>query len=144
MTVEANIKRVNFLDVTLDLANNCLRTWNQTTTHYMYVRSPIIHPKSWKIYHLTKNHLTMQKNPDKKHYKRAATTMSLNTTQLTTTNKNRRRKRSWFSINVSTIIGKKFFNIIDSKFPPGSPLHAIFNRNTIKLSYSLAQPTSAG
>ena len=39
-------------------------------------------------------------------------------------------------INVSTNIGKKFFDIIDTVFNKKHILHRIFNRNTIKLSYS--------
>jgi hypothetical protein len=38
--------------------------------------------------------------------------------------------------NVSTNIGQTFLNIIDDEFPPGHPLHKIFNRNTVKISYS--------
>ena len=34
-----------------------------------------------------------------------------------------------------TNVGKKFFNALDSSFPPGHPLHKLLNRNTVKLSY---------
>ena len=54
--------------------------------------------------------------------------------------RNRNRKIIWFnppfSKNVSTNIGKKFLNLIDKHFPKTNKLHKIFNRNTIKLSYS--------
>ena len=33
-------------------------------------------------------------------------------------------------------VGKKFFNLVDRHFPAGSKLRKIFNRNTIKISYS--------
>ena len=39
------------------------------------------------------------------------------------------------SVNVSKKIGKKFLRIIDKNFPPLNPLHNIFNRNTVKMSY---------
>ena len=35
-----------------------------------------------------------------------------------------------------TNLGKKFLGIIDKCFPPNHPLHKIFNRHTLKLSYS--------
>ena len=35
-----------------------------------------------------------------------------------------------------TNLGRKFLNIIDSCFPKGQPLHKIFNKHTLKLSYS--------
>ena len=54
----------------------------------------------------------------------------------------RKRKRNiiWFnppySKNVQTNIGKAFFKLLDKNFPKSNKLHKIFNRNTIKISYS--------
>ena len=60
--------------------------------------------------------------------------------QKQTPKQNRKRKIIWFnppfSKNVSTNIGKKFLNLIDKHFPHQNKLHKIFNRNTLKLSYS--------
>ena len=41
-----------------------------------------------------------------------------------------------FNKNVQTDIGRMFINLIDKCFPTGHKLKKIFNRNTIKLSYS--------
>lgn len=41
-----------------------------------------------------------------------------------------------FSKNVKSNIGRKFINLIDRYFPAGHKLKKIFNRNTLKLSYS--------
>ncbi|KAJ8046971.1 hypothetical protein HOLleu_05830 [Holothuria leucospilota] len=65
----------------------------------------------------------------------------LNTSQKNKATKRRRdRNITWFnppfSDNVTTNIGKKFFNLLDSCFPPGHKLHTLLNRNTVKLSYS--------
>ena len=38
--------------------------------------------------------------------------------------------------NVKTNIGAKFLSLINKHFPKGSTLHKIFNRYTLKLSYS--------
>jgi hypothetical protein len=41
-----------------------------------------------------------------------------------------------YNSNVKTKIGHKFLLAIDDCFPKNNPLHKIFNRNTLKLSYS--------
>ena len=55
--------------------------------------------------------------------------------------RNRQRKITWynppFSANVATNIGQKFFSIVTTCFPKKHPLQAIFNRQTLKLSYSV-------
>jgi len=54
--------------------------------------------------------------------------------------KNRPRNILWynppFSKNVKTNVGKCFLPLIDQHFPNSHSLHKIFNRNTLKLSYS--------
>ena len=54
--------------------------------------------------------------------------------------KNRHRDIIWynppFSKNVATNIGRTFLKILDEEFPKGHVLHKIFNRNTVKISYS--------
>ena len=32
-------------------------------------------------------------------------------------------------------VGKEFLTLLDSSFPPSNPLHKLFNRHTVKLSY---------
>ena len=48
--------------------------------------------------------------------------------------------RKWvqppFSRNVTTKIGKYFLNLLDKHFPQNHRLHRIFNRNSVKISYS--------
>ena len=52
----------------------------------------------------------------------------------------RKRKITWFnppySKHVKTNIGRKFLALIDQHFPKEHQLHTIFNRNTLKISYS--------
>ena len=52
----------------------------------------------------------------------------------------RRRRVVWYnppySKNVATNIGKEFFKLLQLHFPKQHPLHSIFNRNTVKLSYT--------
>ena len=57
-----------------------------------------------------------------------------------TTRKNRKRKITWYhppwDANVKTNLGRKFLGIVDKCFSQNHPLHKIFNRHTLKLSYS--------
>ena len=54
--------------------------------------------------------------------------------------RNRQRNIIWFnppfSKNVKTNIARSFLNLVDTHFPLGHKLHKIFNRNTVKVSYS--------
>jgi hypothetical protein len=54
--------------------------------------------------------------------------------------RNRQRKIIWFnppfSKSVNTNIGWEFLSLIDKHFPLQHKLHKIFNRNTVKISYS--------
>ena len=55
-------------------------------------------------------------------------------------NKTRKRKITWFNrpfhINMATNVAKTFLTLIDKHFPKNKRLSKIFNRNTIKVSYS--------
>ena len=59
---------------------------------------------------------------------------------------NRKRNIIWFNPpfnkNIKTNIGKTFLKLIDKHFPRSSKLHKIFNRNTIKVSYSCTENMS--
>ena len=52
----------------------------------------------------------------------------------------RKRKVVWynppFCRSVKTNLGKEFLRIVSESFPPSHKLHKIFNRNSLKLSYS--------
>ena len=52
----------------------------------------------------------------------------------------RRKNITWFNPlfnkNVATNIGRAFLRLVDKHFPKSSKLHKIFNRNTLKVSYS--------
>ena len=51
-----------------------------------------------------------------------------------------KRKVIWFnppfSLNVKTNVGKIFLKIVKRHFPKENPLHKIFSKNTLKVSYS--------
>ena len=57
-------------------------------------------------------------------------------------NQKRKRKRNiiWFNLphskNVKTNIGKTFLQLLSKHFPKDHKMHNIFNKNTVKISYS--------
>ena len=61
--------------------------------------------------------------------------------------KNRKRRIIWFNppfnLSVKTNVASEFLKIVDMCFPKGHILHKIFNRNTIKVSYSCTQNLEA-
>ena len=62
-------------------------------------------------------------------------------------NRSRARNIIWFnppySQNVKTNIGKTFLKLVKKHFPRGHKLYKIFNRNTLKLSYSCMSSMSS-
>ena len=63
-----------------------------------------------------------------------------NIRQNTTTPKNQKRNRIWlnpsYTANVVIKVGKQFLSLSDKHFPPRKKFHKIFDRNTVKISYS--------
>ena len=61
------------------------------------------------------------------------------TQDFQTKKKNRKRSVTWFnppfSQNVKTRVGREFLSLLDTSFPPNNPLHKLFTRQTVKLSY---------
>ena len=60
---------------------------------------------------------------------------------------NRSRNIIWFnppySQNVITNVEKRFLSLLDHHFPKSNKLHMIFNRNTVKVSYSCTENISS-
>jgi hypothetical protein len=153
ITIEANIKVVNFLDVTLNLNDNTFKTFNKPNNTPLYIHKQSNHPPT-----ITKNlpgsinqRLSTNSSSEEmfnqtKHIFQDALKTSGYDHELKFTpdqphNRSRTRKRNitWFnppySLNVTTSIAHKFLTLIDKHFPKGHPLHQIFNRNTVKVSY---------
>ena len=57
-------------------------------------------------------------------------------------NTRRKRQRKTFNLDVLTNVAKLFLNLIEKHFPSSSKLHKIFNKNTVKVSYSCTQNIS--
>ena len=152
--IDINLKIVNFLDVTFNLTENSYQPYKKTNDSILYINTDSNHPpKILKQIPISINNRLNQNssseqifNASKPDYEEALKSSGYKNFELKfkpkTNNlkRNRKRKIIWFtppcSKNVSTNIGKIFFKLIDKHFPKSSKLHKIFNRNTIKLSYS--------
>ena len=157
ITIEANKKVVNFLDVTLNLANGKYLPYNKPGNIPLYVNKKSNHPPHI-IENIPKsiNKRLSEISIDEDSFSKAAPlyqkalddsgynhklALSVPTAQSPNSGRrNRHRDIIWynppFSRNVATNVGRSFLKIVDEEFPKGHALHKIFNRNTVKISHS--------
>ena len=157
ITVEANAKVVNYLDITLDLSLDTYSPYMKPNNRPLYVHSHSNHPHQI-IRNIPKgiNKRLANIASDKRTFHRAVRpyqqaleaschdhTLLFNKQRTDASEANKRKRRRkiiWYNPPynkaVATNIGKRFLNLIDKEFPKGHALHKIFNRNTIKVSYS--------
>ena len=156
ITIEANKKVVNFLDVTLDLNTGKFRPYAKSLSTPLYVHSQSNHPpKILENIPEAINRRLCSISSDEDVFNEAAPPYqeALRKSGYThklefrpppqepaTQKRKRRRNVVWFNPpynkNVRTNIGKEFISLINRSFPAGHKLRKIFNRNTVKLSYS--------
>jgi hypothetical protein len=155
ITAEVNHQSVNFLDFTLDLSDGSYRPYRKPNNDPIYVNSHSNHPPSIirqlpesinkRISQLSSDELSF--NLSAPVYEAALqrsnyhTTLKYNSsTNSNTTSRNRPRNIIWFnppySRSVASKVGKHFLHLLDKHFPRSNTLHKIFNRNTVKVSYS--------
>ena len=154
ITIEVNLKVVNFLDVTLDLNSGLFKPYTKPNDTPIYINKKSNHPPS-----ITKNIPTAVNrrlssiSANEEVFKEAIPPYQEALAKggyeyqlkydppasISRKNRNRSRKITWFnppfSQNVSTNVGAKFLKLIDTCFPPSHPLSKIINRNTVKVSY---------
>ena len=159
ITIEANKKITDHLDVTLDLNTQEYRPYMKPGNRPQYVHAKSNHPpniikaipeginkrlseisSSEKIFKETVQpyQTALQESGHRyqlKYEERSSSTETDNNNQ-----RKRKRNITWFNPpfdrQVKTNIGKAFFKIVNDCFPNEHILHKIFNRNTLKISYS--------
>ena len=153
ITVEANIKSVDFLDITFDLNSNTYKPYNKPSNNILYIHNESNHPPS-VIKQLPKsvdNRISKNSsnatifNENIGPYVDALKASGFNDVlkyqkENTINNKNKRKRNiTWYnppySKSVITNIGKIFLKMIKKHFPKQNPLSKIFNKNTLKISY---------
>ena len=156
IAIEANKTIVNFLDVTLDLQSGKHCPFTKEGHVPLYVHKKSNHPPSiLKNIPDSINKRLSEISSDRECFDNTKTVYqealnksgyNYNLSYKESHNNTRRSRRNrprnilWynppFSKNVKTNVGKCFLSLIDQDFPKSNPLHKIFNRNTLKLSYS--------
>ena len=147
---------VNFLDVTLNLHKNTFSPFRKPDDNPVYIHKDSNHPphitKQLPI-SINKRLIKISSNEEifesaKHDYEKALKESKLESTlkyeapKENTKPKRRRRKQEkiWFPppycATLKTNFGREFLELIDKHFPVGNPLHKLFNRRTVKLSYS--------
>ena len=156
ITVEANKKIVNFLDVTLDLNTGKFKPYSKPSSTPLYVHSQSNHPPNIirNIPEAINRRLSCISSdqevfdeaaaPYQEALRKSGYTFKLEfkpPPQETPSQKRKRRRNViWFNPpynkNIKNNIGREFISLIERSFPSGHKLRKIFNRNTLKLSYS--------
>ena len=154
ITIQCNLKITNYLDVTLNLMDGTYRPYRKPDDETNYIHAESDHPPSIlkqlptaverRISDLSANEQIFLQSKD--HYQDALTKsghkhqLKYNPSNPSNANRRKRgRKIIWFnppfSRSVVTDVGKQFLRLLDVHFPEHDPLHKIFNRQTVKVSY---------
>jgi hypothetical protein len=166
ITAEANLRRVNFLDITFDLTDGTYKPYRKPNNDPLYINRSSNHPPSIlrqlptsvnkRINKLSCDKTTFDAaaplyNDALKRsnfhtnltYEPNANNQTNNSNSNETQRRNRQRNTIWYnppySKNVSSNIGQNFLQLLDKHFPPSNKLHKIFNRHTVRVSYSCLQ-----
>jgi len=152
--ISCNLKFSDFLDITFNLENGTYKPYNKPNNDPLYINTESNHPPtiikqipesvSKRISTNSSNEsIFNQAAPyyneilekcgykDKLMYKNEPTNKK---------KRQRNRNITWFNPpfnkNVKTKVGESFLKLVDKHFRNNSKLNKIFNRNTLKVSYS--------
>lgn len=152
ITISINHAIVDFLDTTFDLSSGTYRPYRKPNDTPLYVSTQSNHPPgilknipkgiSKRISSVSCNEEVFKEAIPIYEDALAASGYPREMVFDKRTAKKKRRKRKiiWFnppfSQNVKTKIAAKFLRLVQQHFPAGSKLSKVFNKNTIKVSYS--------
>ena len=155
ITIECNVKIVNYLDVTLNLNDGSYRPYKKPTGELRYIHTQSNPPPATirqipisvekRLNSLSSSKVIFDEAVT--DYSKALKESGFNDDikycpiqQNNDSRKQRKRKVTWFnppySTNVETNVAKQFLKLVDKHFPKESKLHKVFNRNNLKVSYS--------
>ena len=158
-TIEANKRIINFLNVIFNRNRSTYQPFTKPNTSLQYVHRERSHPSiTIKNVPAGINKRLSSLSYDKASFDQAASPYQKALDESgyhytlwyepakTSKRKNRERNNIiWynppFSKNTSANIGHKFLALVDKHFPKDHKLRKIFNRNTIKISYSYMNNT---
>ena len=157
ITIEANKKKVDFLDIYLDLEKGEYGPFRKPEDNPVYVSRESNHPQkvleniptgiNKRLSRIScTEEIFNQAAPDYQDaLERSGYKFKLNyqpeeiEEESSVPKRKRCRKIIYFnppfSKDVTTNVGKQFLQAMDKHFPKGNPLNKIFNRNSVKMSY---------
>jgi len=155
ITIEANKKIINFLDITFNLNTEAYRPYTKPGNTPLYIHKSSNHPpaiikniplainKRLSCISSDEANFNSEIGPYQQALKDSGYSYKLKYTKDNTTpklNRKRSRKITWFNPPynkaVTTNIGQRFLKIINRIFVPSHALYKIFNKNNLKVSYS--------
>lgn len=152
ITIEANKKIIDFLDITFNLTDETYRPYTKPGNKILYIDSKSNHPPAIiknlpenvnrRLNSISSNIQQFKQTvaPYQQALENSGYKYKLEYKEYNKSKHSRKRKITWYnppySANVRTNIGKQFLKLIDHCFPPTHKLNKIFNKNTLKLSYS--------
>ena len=147
----ANQKSVQFLDVTLDLENECYKPYIKPGDRPLYANRKSNHPPAIvKNIPLAVNRRLSSISSSKDIFDAAAPLYQaeldragydhkLEYSEVPEPKRKRKKKIIWFNPpyckTLRNNIGQKFLRLLDKHFPKGSILYPLINRYKVKLSY---------
>ena len=154
ITIASSGPVANYLDVTMDLSDGSYRPYRKPNDTPVYINAASNHPPSI-LKHIPrmverrlqsvssdKSVFNEAKPPYEEALKRSGfdTTLVYEDSNKTTGRRRRKRQIIWFNPpycqSIETNVARKFLILVDKHFPPNHHLRKIFNRNTLKVSYS--------
>ena len=153
ITVDGNLTQADFLDVTFDLVSEKFWPYRKPNNDPLYIHKDSNHPATIlkQLPEMIQSRLSATScdatefNKAKNEYENALKSsgfdhkLQFNKPQARK-NRLRQRKVIWFNppfnASVLTNIGKSFLSLISKHFPKNHRFYKIFNKQTVKLSYS--------
>ena len=154
ITIQANLHTGNLLDITLDLRSNTYESYRKPDNHPVYINKNSNHPKtilrelpksiSKRLSDLPSNKDIFQKaapSIENIGFNESLVFIPKINTSDNASKKQRKCNIIWFnppfSLCVKTNIGRTFLKLLKQHFPKSNSLHKIFNKNMVKVRYTL-------
>ena len=156
LEIDCNLKVVNYLDITFNLNNGTYKPFRKPNDETLYINAKSNHPQNIikqlpisiesrlsnlssneTIFHEASRHYQNILQQCGYNYKMKYQPPKANNNRV---KNNRKRNIIWFnppfSKNVVNNVGKYFLQLIPKHFPNNHKYHKLFNKNTLKISYS--------
>ena len=161
ITIECNLKSTEFLDVRLDLESGYYSPYRKPDNPPLFIDKNSNHPPAIikhiptavckRLSELSSNEVIFKEacTPYQDALRKSGYSNNLNFINHENVKPRRCRKRNilWFNPpftkSLKTDIGRKFLILIDKHFPSHNKYSKIFNRRTVKVSYSTTSNISS-